>query len=47
MDFVVSQWVSGREGEDCQEIELEEGIEIIVDPELSKSSGVGVGKAKL
>lgn len=25
-DFVVSQWMSGREREDCQEVEIEEGI---------------------
>ena len=27
-DFMVSQWMSGRDREDCQEIEIAEGISI-------------------
>lgn len=26
VDFVVSQWMSGKEREDCQEVEIEEGV---------------------
>jgi len=31
VDFVVTQWVNGREGEDCQEVEVPEGLEVVVD----------------
>ena len=31
VDFVVTQWVSGRGGEDCQEVEMEEGVVVEVD----------------
>ena len=31
VDFVVTQWVSGRGGEDCQEVEMEEGVDVVVD----------------
>ena len=35
IDFMVTQWMSGKEGEDCQEVDLGarygEGIEIIID----------------
>ena len=35
IDFVVSQWQSGREFEDCQEVELGggegEGVEVVVE----------------
>ena len=46
VDFVVSQWMSGREGEDCQEVELGvgddgKGIEVVVD------GGDGAGRSKL
>ncbi|MCJ1458538.1 hypothetical protein MMC28_008911 [Mycoblastus sanguinarius] len=30
VDFVVSQFMSGREGEDCQEVEVGEGLEVVV-----------------
>ena len=34
IDFVVTQWMSGREGEDCQEVDLGarngEGIEVMI-----------------
>ena len=34
IDFVVTQWMSGREGEDCQEVDLAgldgQGIEILI-----------------
>ena len=37
IDFMVTQWMSGKEGEDCQEVDLGarngEGIEILVDDE--------------
>ena len=33
VDFVVTQWVSGRAEEDCQEVELKEGLEVVVDLE--------------
>lgn len=33
VDFVVTQWVSGRGGEDCQEVEVEEGVVVVVDGE--------------
>ena len=33
VDFVVTQWVSGRGGEDCQEIEIQEGVEVVVGEE--------------
>ena len=46
IDFVVTQWMSGREGEDCQEVDLGarygEGIEVVI--EGSRLEG---GKAKL
>lgn len=41
VDWVVSQWVSGREGEDCQEVEIGEDVEIILDVEAN------VGRSKL
>lgn len=37
VDFVVTQWVSGRGGEDCQEVELEEGVGVVVDMEKVKA----------
>ena len=37
IDFVVTQWVSGRGGEDCQEVEIPEGVEVNVDPERVRS----------
>ncbi|KAG8533177.1 uncharacterized protein KY384_001960 [Bacidia gigantensis] len=45
IDFVVTQWMSGREGEDCQEVDLAgldgQGIELVIDSEIT------VEKAKL
>ena len=37
VDFVVTQWVSGRGGEDCQEVEIEAGVEVVVDMEKAKA----------
>ena len=31
VDFVVQQWMSGRGGEDCQEVEIEEGLGVVVE----------------
>ena len=35
IDFVVSQWMSGKESEDCQEVDLAgldgQGIEVVVE----------------
>lgn len=46
VDFVVSQWMSGREAEDCQEVDLAGldgmGIEVVVE-----GGGGGGGRAKL
>ena len=33
VDFVVTQWVSGRGGEDCHEVEIQEGVEVIIGEE--------------
>ena len=30
MDFAVTQWINGQEGEDCQEVELTEEVEIVI-----------------
>lgn len=46
VDWVVCQWVSGREGEDCQEVEIEEGLEVEIDDDLSMSKGEA-GRSKL
>lgn len=45
VDFVVTQWISGREGEDCQEIDLSEGLEVVVGD--NKSIGSAREKARL
>ena len=42
IDFIVSQWMSGRREEDCQEVELGEGISVVVD-----DAGSGQSRAKL
>jgi len=40
VDFVVSQWASGREGEDCEEIKIQEGVEVSIDlGELGQRGG--------
>ncbi len=31
VDFVVTQWVNGREQDDCQEVEIPKGMEVAVD----------------
>lgn len=31
VDFVVTQWMSGRAEEDCQEVEVGEGVEVVID----------------
>lgn len=31
VDFVVTQWINGRQEDDSQEVELAEGVEIEVD----------------
>ena len=33
VDFVVTQWVSEKGGEDCQEVEIHEGVEVLVGEE--------------
>lgn len=38
VDFVVSQWMSGRSEEDCQEVELGEGIGVLVDDGAQESN---------
>lgn len=43
VDFVVTQWVNGREEDDCQEVEIAEGLEVVVD----LNYGPRKGKAKL
>ncbi|KAL2038370.1 hypothetical protein N7G274_009020 [Stereocaulon virgatum] len=37
VDFVVTQWVSGRGGEDCQEVEIPGGVEVWVDGEGARA----------
>ena len=37
VDFVVSQWMSGRSEEDCQEVELGEGISVLLDEPVDES----------
>ena len=44
VDFVVSQWMSGRKLEDCEEVALEEGVVVEVGEGEGKSGG---GRAKL
>ena len=39
VDFFVTQWANGREGEDCQEVELKEEIEISVNFEGENRDG--------
>lgn len=36
MDFVVTQWVNGREQDDCQEVEIPEGVVVAVDLQVSR-----------
>lgn len=43
IDFVVSQWVNGRKDDDCQEIEIPEGMEIM----LKIDAACGKEKSKL
>ena len=45
VDFVVTQWANGREGEDCQEVEIAEGIEVVVD--VNQGEGEEKERAKL
>lgn len=47
VDWVVSQWVSGREGEDCQEVGLGEGEVVEVEIDVDVDGGDGVGRSKL
>ena len=37
VDFVVSQWTSGRSEEDCQEVELGDGISVLLEGEAEKA----------
>ena len=36
VDFVVSQWMSGKAEEDCQEVEFDRGIYVVLDSGESK-----------
>lgn len=36
LDFVVTQWVNGREQDDCQEVEIPMGIEVVVRSEVGR-----------
>ena len=35
VDFIVTQWMNGREGEDCQEVVIPAGVEVILDTQES------------
>ena len=36
VDFVVTQWMSGRSEEDCQEVELGDGVYVVIEEERLK-----------
>lgn len=36
VDFVVTQWVNGREEDDCQEVEIPEGVVVVVDLKMGR-----------
>ena len=45
MDFVVAQWISGREGEDCEEVgvgEMEGGVEVEVNVDMDGERRFGL-----
>lgn len=31
VDFIVTQWMNGREGEDCQEVIIPADVEVVLD----------------
>lgn len=39
MDFVVTQWVNGREEDDCQEVEIAEGVQVVVNLKMNHGRG--------